>query len=295
MNESASQRNDDPEHSSIDVPLQMRELPAEVKAIREQMAEQDAVLAGIVQPRVEAQIAACRMVAKQLQVWHQGIADTTNLDLTGYSRGAATWLLAGRCLGLLEVLLVQAEAGIDNEALIVGRAAHEANRLLMAFCSDPDEDELVRLWLNDEGKHGYVKQGAARAANNRFEEKLNDAIKDQGMQPLGSTSALTAELYDRLSRTVHNRWSSCVSSVWEQGRQMAYGRAPNQLRRAGAVEWTTSVTIEVVQSVGDALRAFYGNDFLVKEVAPLLQSIAAVRASSPLDEVSIMGAAKESL
>src|SRR4029077_12154070 len=196
----------------------------------------------------DAHIAACRIVAKQLQDWHQGIADTTDLDLTGYSRGAAVWLLAGRCLGLLEVLLIQAEAHIDNEALIVGRAVHEANRILMAFCADPDEDELVRLWLDDEGKHGYVKQGAARAINNRFEEKLNETMKDQGMLPLGSTDKLTVDLYDRLSRTVHSRRSSCVSSVWEAGREMAYGRAPNQLRRASAVKWTASITVEIVEA-----------------------------------------------
>src|SRR4029077_4842242 len=134
----------DTELPSIEVPIQSRELPAGVKAIRRQLQEQDAALAKIVGPRADAHIAACRIGAKQLQDWPQGIADTTDLDLTGYSRGAAVWLLAGRCLGLLEVLLIQAEAHIDNEALIVGRAVHEANRILMAFCADPDEDELVR-------------------------------------------------------------------------------------------------------------------------------------------------------
>ena len=62
---------------------------------------------------------------------------------------------------------MQAEASIDNEATIVGRALHEANRILLAFVADADDDGVVRRWLDDEGKYGYVKQGAARAVTDR--------------------------------------------------------------------------------------------------------------------------------
>lgn len=272
------------------MPIQRGELSVEVRALREARQKQDAALLEIVQPRIDAQIAACRIVSTQLQEWHQELANTTDLDLTGYSRGAAVWLLSGRCLGLLEVLLVQAEAGIDNEALIAGRAVHEANRILMAFCADAADDELVRLWLDDKGKHGYVKQGHARAVNTRFEEKLNQAMEAQGINPVGTTGELSVELYDRLSRIVHSRRSSCINSVWREGREMAYGRAPSQLRRASTVEWTSSVTVEIVQAVGDALRAFYGQGFFTQNVVPLIQSIGAVRESAPLDEESVLAA-----
>jgi hypothetical protein len=236
-------------------------------------------------------IGTCRSLASQLQEWHTAIADRTDLDLTAYSRASAIWLLSGRCLGLLEVLIVQAEAGIDNEATIVGRAIHEANRILFAFTADAEDDELVRIWLDDEGKYGYVKQGAARAVNDRFEENMNAALVDQGLPAIGTTKSGSEELYDRLSRTVHNRRSSCVSSVWVAGRSMAYGVAPNPLRRATTVEWTVSVTIEVANSVGDALRAFFGDGFFGSNVAPLIRELEAARKTLPLDEEAILEAA----
>jgi len=201
------------------------------------------------------------------------------------------WLLAGRCLGLHEVLIVQAEAGVDNEGLVVGRALHEACNILMAFLADPEDEELVRLWLDDDGKHRYVKQGAARAAQDRYETSLNKAMADAGLPPLGNTKALKEELYDRMSRTAHNRRSSCVSSLWKEGREMAYGRAPSALRWASAVDWTSSMTVEVINSVGDALRSFFQGDFFVREMAPLVQSIKAIRQTCPLDEGSIQEAA----
>jgi hypothetical protein len=278
--------------TSIEVKLQLRDLPPEVKALREEHRDQDAQLREIVKPRAEAHIAACRIVANDLQKLHQQIADTTDLDLDGYSRASAVWLLAGRCLGLHEVLIVQAEAGVDNEALVLGRALHEACNILMAFLADPEEEELVRLWLDDDGKHRYVKQGAARAAQDRYEASLNKAMADAGLPPLGNTKALKEDLYDRMSRTAHNRRSSCVSSLWKEGRKMAYGRAPSALRWASAVEWTSSMTVEVVNSVGDALRSFYQGNFFVKEMAPLVQSIDAIQKTCPLDEVSIRKAAE---
>jgi len=47
------------------------------------------------------------------------------------------------------------------------------------------------------------------------------------------------------------------------------------------------MTVEVVNSVGDALRSFYQGDFFVEKMAPLVQSIDAIRKTCPLDEDSI--------
>ena len=285
------QRAESQDLPSTEVKLQLRDLPPEVETLREQHRKQDAQLREVVKLRAEAQIAACRIVASDLQKWHQQIADRTDLDLDGYSRGSAIWLLAGRCLGLHEVMIVQAEAGVDNEGLVVGRALHEACNILMAFLADSEEEKLVRLWLDDDGMHRYVKQGAARAAQDRFEVNLNMAMEKAGLPRLGNTINLKEKLYDRMSRTVHNRRSSCVSSLWKEGRQMAYGRAPSALRWASAVEWTSSMTVEVVNSVGDALRSFYQGAFFVEKMAPLIQSIDAIRKTCPLDEDSIHQAA----
>ena len=279
------------EVADLEVKIKARDLPPEVAELRNKAAERNAKLEEVVQPRISGVIGTCRSLGRQLQEWHASIADRTDLDLTGYSRASAIWLLSGRCLGLLEVMMVQAEAGIDNEATIVGRALHEANRILLAFLADADDDAVVRTWLDDKGKYGYVKQGAARAVTDRFEEKVNAAITEDGLPAPGTTRALSEELYDRLSRTVHNRRSSCVNSVWVAGRSMAYGIAPSPLRRATTAEWTASVAVEVTNAVGDALRAFFGADFFISKVAPLVLEVEAVRQSLPLDEAAILEAA----
>jgi len=230
------------------------------------------------------------MALEQLKDWHRRVADTTDLQLTGYSRASAIWLLTGRSLGLLDALIVLAEAGVDTETMVMGRALHEANHMLLAFCST-DEEELVRLWLDDEGRHRYVRPKASRGAQERFEAKLDEAMHAQGLPSLGRTGSLVDEVYDRMSRVAHSRRSTCVSSVAEPLREFAYGRHPSPLRRATVVEWASSMTGEVLNAVGDALRAFYGQGFFVEKIAPLVGSIDAVRKTAPLDDESLNAAA----
>jgi hypothetical protein len=151
---------------------------------------------------------------------------------------------------------------------------------------------LARLWLDDEGKYGYVKQGPAREAQERFEERLAEVMKQQGQRPISSSAAATQKLYDLQSRVAHSRRSSCVDSVWERGRQMAYGWHPSAIRRAGYAEWAASMTTEVANSVGDALRALYSQPrFFTEHIVPLQKSIAAIRETVLLDEASIRRAA----
>lgn len=242
--------------------------------------------------RISANAVVCRSVMEQLKSWHGRVVEKTDLDPSSETRGAAIWLVAGRCLGLLESLWVQIEAGIDNEVAITGRAIHEATRILMVF-GDPEEDEHLRLWLEDEGTHGYVKAGEARKAQDRYEAKLDEATQAHGVEGIGRTHDLSAQVYDQLSRAAHTRRSSCVSSYWPDGRQMAYGRHPSPIRRASSADWGVALTIEVTQSVGDALSTFYGRGFFVTAIVPLVQEIAAVNEAAPLDADSLASSAGE--
>lgn len=278
------------EKPPLEVKLSRRELPRVVQREREAQRTENERLEKVARPRLEAQLHACRMALDQLKDWHRRIADTTDLELTGYSRGSAIWLLAGRSLGLLEAVIVLAEAGIDTETMVMGRALHEADHMLLVFCA-ADEDELVRLWLDDDGKHGYVRPKSSHEAQERFEEKLDEAMREQGLPSLGRTGPLVDEVYDRMSRVAHSRRSTCLSSVSEPLREFAYGRHPSPIRRAVVVEWTSSMTVEVLNAVGDALRAFYGQGFFVEKVAPLVRGVEAVRGTSPLDADSIIAAA----
>jgi hypothetical protein len=253
-------------------------------------AAEDAANQRIAGPRIEAQAMASRIVLDQLETWHQAILDTTNLDPSAETRGAAIWLVAGRCLGLAEAMWAQVRAGIDNEVLVTGRAIHEAARIVYAL-GDPEEDDLLRVWLDDEDKYRWVRPKAAREAHDRFQEKLADAMEREGQNRLKSTLALNEELYDRLSRTAHSRRSSCINSYWPDGRRFTYGTHPSPLRRAAATEWAGSMTVEVALSVGDALSGFYGRQFFPTNVRPLIESIEAIRRDQPLGEEAIRAAA----
>lgn len=284
----APYKQQDTPASPIDgMSIRVRGLPDEVARARLDAVADDAANEKVAQPRIDAVLTACNLVAADLELLHRNYADITDLDLVGYSRASAIWLLSGRTLGLLRALLVQVEAGICNEAMITGRAIHEASRVLFAFGA-PGADDVVRLWLDDEGRHGYVKQAMARAAEERYEATLAVAMERAELPCIPSTKEKTEALYDLMSRAAHNRRSSCVDAVWEPGRRMAYGRNSSAIRRAGYAAWAASMTEEVLNSVGDALRALYSQpQFFTDRIVPLLKSVEAVRRSAPLDEQSI--------
>jgi hypothetical protein len=274
-----------------DVTVRLRKLPVEASQARLEAAADDDANEKIAQPRIDAVLTACKLTAQQLESLHQGLADSTDLDLTGYSRASAIWLLSGRLLGLHRALLVQIEAGICNEAVITGRAIHEGARVLLAF-SVPEADDLVRVWLDDQGRHGYVKQRAARAAERGYEDELGEAMERAGLPPLASSVEATDALYDLMSRVAHNRRSSCVDSLYERGRTMPYGRHPSPIRRAAYARWAASMTSEIVNVVGDGLRALYAHPkFFTEHIVPLRVGLKAVCESAPLDEQAIRAAA----
>jgi hypothetical protein len=273
------------------MPIRSRPIPAEVARLRIEATADDAANSAVAQPRIEAVLTACKLVAQRLEELHEAYVDLTDLDPAGYSRAAAIWLLSGRILGLHRALLTHVEAGIGDEAAVTGRAIHEASRLLFAF-GGPAEQDIVRLWLDDEGRHGYVKQGAARAAERRYEDALAAAMERAGLPRINSVTSKTEEMYDKLSRVAHSRRSSCLATWWGPGRKMAYGVHPSAIRRAGAVAWASSMTGEVINAVGDALRALYSQpQFFSDQIAPLQKALDSVRESAPLDEPSIRQAA----
>src|SRR5882757_880075 len=108
MSEPTAEVPEGSDKPDIEVKIAARPLPPEAVELRKLAAEREAILEPIVQPRIEGVISTTRDLTRQLQSWHSAIADNTDLDLTAYSRASAIWLLSGRCLGLLEVQIVQA-------------------------------------------------------------------------------------------------------------------------------------------------------------------------------------------
>jgi hypothetical protein len=273
-----------------DRPLKKSELSEDADDLRISFRLDNAANERVVATRASAQYTACRSVLDQLQAWHRALADETDLDLVAYSRSSAVWLLSGRILGLAEAMWVQINAGISNEVMVTGRAIHEAVRVLPVL-RDVEEEELLHIWLRDDGKYRYVKPKNARDALARYEEKLGEAMTQKGLPKIPGSTEAAEEMYDRLSRSAHNRRSACLDSTWEPGRMMVYGRHPSPFRRAATVEWGCAMTVEVALAVADGLETFYGYGFAVKSIGPLIQAIQAVREAEPLDEESIRRAA----
>lgn len=281
-------KNNSKSRSVDDLKLSRRDLPAPAVAARLDQAASNGTVWKVAKPRIGAMLGACKTILQDLEDRHAVLAEQTDLDLTGYSRGSAVWLLSGRLIGLHRALLIQVEAGIDGEALVTGRAIHEGARVLYAF-GVPDADDLVRKWLDDAGRHGYVKQKAAREAHDRFEKQVDDALAAQGLPTFGRTSELTEEMYDRMSRAAHNRRSSCMASVNESTRRMTYGVQSDPFRRGATVTWAAAMTAEVINAVGDSLRALYGSDdYFSKQIAPLQRALWAVRDEFRLDRKSLI-------
>jgi hypothetical protein len=289
---SAGTHVDEPPRPIDDVRIRLRrELPPDVVQARLAADADNALNEAVARPRIAAVLTACKLVAQELERLHRQYADMVDLDLTGYSRASALWLLSGRELGLLRALLVQVEAGICNEAMVTGRAMHEAAVVLASF-SVPDEEDCVRVFLNDEGKFGYVKQSKALAAQERYEEELAASMEAAGAPRIPPSKAKMEELYDRMSRGGHNRRSSIVDAFWEPGRLMAYGYNSSPIRQAGYASWAATMTIEAANVVGDALRALYSSEqWFTRTIVPLIGSIEALRETQQLDERSIRRAA----
>jgi hypothetical protein len=269
-----------------------RPIPADVIELRDTQRRFNEANAAVAEPRVVAHIEVSREALDRLEALHRYLADETDLDLTAHSRGSAVWLLSGRLLGLTESMWIQVKAGVANEVLIMGRAMHEAARVLGAVL-DKDEEELLRLWLEDSGKNHYVRPKAARDAQARTEAKLVEALKALGSEPVseGNLKEMNERMYDLLSRAAHNRRSACLESLWESGREMAYGWQPSVLHRAYYVGWAGQITVEVVHAVGDGFAAFFGKDFFLTEMQPLIDEIERVTREFPLGERELREAA----
>jgi hypothetical protein len=261
--------------------LSQRELSGDAQANRAlyeiQIADQIAL-----EPAMEAHQAAYRLALDDLDCYVTQIADSTDLDLVSDTRPAAVWQMAGRSVGLSRACLDLMRLGYCAEVIPLARTLHEANRLVQTF-AQRNEDELLRIWLADEGRHKWVRPKQAREAIERAEDKLNDLMRRHGADAPGTTTELSIEIYDQFSRAAHNRRAWVQDAVSADLRQMATGPHRSPVRRAGTLAAIGGTLEEAVQLVGDALAAtFYGTTFWTTNVQPHVKSFEALRATHPL-------------
>jgi hypothetical protein len=254
-----------------------RTLPPWIARNRLDQAALDIADRARLQPPIAAHVAARRMALDALATAHQTLADGCDLDLTGNSRPAAVWQMAGRCLGIARALICLVEQGFTAEVLHLGRALHEATRLLSAL-GDPEEEVLLRKWLAGD----YVSPGAVRAAEEHYEQRLGAAMATEGRAELPRTGPVTKKIYTKMSEAGHHQRPAVEGDVAPPLRTMVRGPDPTWERRAAAASVMLSVVDEAIDSVGDTLAMFHGRAWYDQHVRPFWTSFEALTREQPL-------------
>ncbi len=254
-----------------------RKLPPRIARNRVEQAARDAADGARVRQPIAAHVAARRIALDLLTSTHQGLADGSDLDLTGSTRPAAVWQMAGRCLGIARALICLLEQGFTAEVLHLGRTLHEATRLLSAL-GDREEDALLRKWLAGE----YISPGSVRAAEERYEQQLAAAMAAEGRSELPRTGPVTKQIYTKMSEAGHHQRPAVEGDVAPLLRTMVTGPDPTWERRAAAASVMLSVVGEAIDSVGDALALFYGRAWYEEHVRPFWASFEVLAREQPL-------------
>jgi len=251
-----------------------------VLRVRKQQGARDELDRQQWEPRVQAHIAAHRLALDFLNDTHQWIADDYDFDLVGDTRPAATWQMAGRCIGIARLICDSLALGYTTEVLHLARALHEAVRLVQAFML-PEGTALLRKWLADDG-NDWVRPKAVRAVESEFEERLAQAMRDAGIPELDRTRDLDRAMYGHQSEAAHHRRKWTQDAVLPPARTMLRGPTTVWLRRAGTTAAMLPVVEESVMLVGDALARFLPPDWYEQRVGPFLLSFEALRVTQPL-------------
>jgi hypothetical protein len=254
-----------------------RKLPPRIARNRVEQAARDAADRARLEQPIAAHLTARRLALDALTESHQALADGCDLDLTGNTRPAAVWQMSGRCLGIARALVSLVEQGFTAEVLYLGRALHEATRLLSAL-GDRQEDALLRKWLAGE----YVSPGAVRAAEERYEQRLAVAMAAEGKQELPRTGPVTKRIYTKMSEAGHHQRPAVEGEVASALRTMVRGPDPTWERQAAAASVMLSIVGEVIDSVGDALALFHGRAWYDQHVVPFWTSFEALAREQPL-------------
>lgn len=256
-------------------------IPDSVLETRRRRSEQDVRTRLVYESRIDAHIKFHRGVLDYLTNMHQWVADTYDFDIAANTRLVGLWEMAGRCLGIAKLILDSLEMGYTAEVLHLGRAVHEANRLLNVFHMQ-GEDDLVRRWLDGE----YVSPGECRQAEERFDMFLAEEMKRRGHEPIGvERGELSRDMYGKLSEAAHHRRKWTQDVVFVEERAMFTGPTSDYYRRAATVSSLILVVEETVIGVGDAIsQVVPDRDWYSTSVKPLIETFAILRVTQPLPE-----------
>jgi hypothetical protein len=268
----------DQEPPELEPPVQARDLPAEVAALRREVAEAHRYLNTILQPKIDGHIAAYRYAIDMVIAIHRDIGDSTDIDIRAPTRWSAIWELSGRCLAICQVVVHDVEGGFTSEAVGSLRALFEATVLLGAVAFHEEED-AVRRWLDGE----WIRPREARAVVGRKEQFAWERMREAGIEPLRRRPGeVGREIYDLLSRPAHHRRSGFPETVSADLREFTYGPHPNPEVRAQYVAYAGELIETALLVVIDSWGDMIGRDY-VRDALPAMQrGLERVREQYPL-------------
>lgn len=254
-------------------------LPAEVEEARRKRNAVDAEMRATYEPRIEAHLDMHRRAIRFLDETHRWVADRIDFDLKGDTRLVALWQMAGRCIGIARLILDSLALGYTAEVMHLGRAVHEANRLLNVFHL-LNEDALLRRWLA--GK--YVSPGECRQAEERFDKHLARVMLERGEEPMSTVRGEKSRtMYSDLSEAAHHRRRWTEDAVFPDERMMLTGPTGDFYRRAATAARLLLVVEETVIGVGDAIsQVVPQTSWYESNVQPYLDGFESLREGQPL-------------
>lgn len=172
--------------------------------------------------------------------------------------------MCGRIVGIAQLMLDALRLSYTAELLHLARAVHEADRLLFLF-QIPEEADLVKQWLDDEV---WVRPKATREAEDRFEERLAEAMKAAGVPGLPRTKPMSEDIYGHHSEAAHHRRRWTQDAVLPDLRTMTRGKSDHWVRRVGTVAAMLPVVEEAVTSVGDLRQYSFGEGITGADSGP---------------------------
>jgi hypothetical protein len=257
-----------------------RALPGHVRELRERVAAEHEGLDAVLQPRIDAHIAALAEEVDRVIGVHLGIADNTDLELQAATRWSAIWELSGRCLAICRVVLHDLREGFTSEAVGSLRSLWEASILLAAVAYHEEED-LLRRWLAGE----WVRPQQARGAVARKEALAHRRMREAGIEPEGRrVSEVGSEIYDLMSRPAHHRRGGFPETISTELREFTYGPHPNAEIRAHHVDYASELIETALIIVIDSLGDVIGREYVREALGPMQERLNRVRQEFPLPE-----------
>jgi hypothetical protein len=268
----------DQELPELEPPVQARDLPAEVAALRREVVEAHRYLNTVLQPKIDGHISAYRYAIDVVIAIHRDIGDSTDIDIRAPTRWSAIWELSGRCLAICQVVMHDVEGGFTSEAVGSLRALFEATALLGAVTFH-EEDDAVRRWLDGDS----IRPKEARAAMGRKEQLALGRMREAGIEPTRrGPGEVGGQIYDLLSAPAHHRRNGFPETVSADLREFTYGPHPNAEVRAQYVAYAGELIETALLVVIDSSGGIIGRD-AVRDALPAMQrGLERVREEYPL-------------